>query len=382
MHCGLWRAALLAIALAGAEGCSREGVLPPGDGGPAPARNPGDYLWSVPLVGQGLASFDDSSAFFLGRNHEVLAVDKRSGRERWRRTIGAPGGATLGFGTVVAGPNVVVTDVDLWAFDRRTGAPAWRVGLPGVVLAQSNPTAHGDTVFGGSSNGQFVAIDARTGATIWRVQPISGDTNVAYDPVYARGRVFGCLSSDWTSVLVALASATGTVLWERPLRVRRPLRTSRCLGNVAVGGGLVIVTAMDDGYVLAVDELTGTERWRAPHVVRDDLGDTRFAAVVGSIVVLGSSFGTIVGLDLATGAERWRMNTQRGSATDPLVADDSLVFITHAGGHLAAVRASTGEVAWRACGGFGTPGQCTYTAAVDTDRLYHTGFEVAYAIKK
>lgn len=364
-----------------AIGCRDDGVATGGDG--TPALRPGEVTWTVPFPGRGLASFDDSTAFFLGRDHSVLAVDKRSGRERWRSRTGAPGDATLGFGSVVAGPNVVVADVDLFAFDRRSGAPAWRVGIPGAVLAQSIPTAHADTVFGGASNGQFVAIESRSGSLIWKVQPILGDTNVAYDPVYARGRLYGCLSNARTGVLVALESATGRTVWAAPLRQQRPLQSSRCIGWAAVGGDLVVVTSFTDGYIHALERESGAERWTAPNLAATQAGgDMRFGVIVGGTLVVGSSTGTVVGLDLATGAERWRTDTQRGSADAPLVADDSLVFVTHAGGQLAALRAETGEIVWRACNPLDRVGFCNYTAAVDTDRLYYAGLEAAYAIRK
>ena len=53
-------------------------------------------LWHLPDLGRGGAAADETSAYFLSKSHEVLAVDIATGTVRWRRTTLEEGDAALG----------------------------------------------------------------------------------------------------------------------------------------------------------------------------------------------------------------------------------------------------------------------------------------------
>ena len=83
-------------------------------------------VWQVRGEGWGTPAADDTSVYFTTKNHEVVAVDLDTGRERWRAVTDEPGADTFGYGTKVAGSVVAAGDYAVVAFDRATGARKWR----------------------------------------------------------------------------------------------------------------------------------------------------------------------------------------------------------------------------------------------------------------
>jgi len=118
--------------------------------------------------------------------------------------------------------------------------------------------------------------------------------------------------------VLALDAATGAVLWRH---ARAPVGASPTMKmGVALSGGRVFVPT-SDLHVLALDAKTGEQVWdhaievRPPATVSTTLGLRSAPFVVGDKVIQGvtTSFvaggGFIVALDIATGRELWRFNT-------------------------------------------------------------------------
>jgi outer membrane protein assembly factor BamB len=112
-----------------------------------------------------------------------------------------------------------------------------------------------------------------------------------------------------------------------------------------VGEGLVVVCAAD-GYLVALDAETGSERWRvnvaaevlAPPVVR------------GDAVVIKTIDNRLRAFSRFDGAERWAVEratpllTMRGSSAPVMVG--TTVIAGFDNGRLVAVNVATGDVAW------------------------------------
>ncbi len=198
----------------------------------------GRVLWTRNFAadsstGAGESAYGSQTWFYGGPDHKVHAVDPETGVERWSTDI-TPGttGPTRIFGVSARGDTVYATTVrwltrnsiplvgDLVALDRTTGHVIWTYTTPGTrggfhgralltnrlaivndadygaliavdlltgkevwrtakdangfIDAQSTPVLSGDTVFAASADTQVYAIDARTGALLWRVE---GDGN-------------------------------------------------------------------------------------------------------------------------------------------------------------------------------------------------------------
>jgi outer membrane protein assembly factor BamB/predicted phosphodiesterase len=122
----------------------------------------------------------------------------------------------------------------------------------------------------------------------------------------------------------------------------------------AIAQGLVFVAVSDladggAGGVVALDLLTGAQRWRVPTPVQVRGG----IAIVGDVVVATQIDGVVLGLDITTGAQRWRYElstdvpSEAGALFSPPSVDhgDVLVGTQRA---LAVLAGASGTPLWTA----------------------------------
>ncbi len=148
-------------------------------------------------------------------------------------------------------------------------------------------------------------------------------------PAAAHGRVY-----IGGAALVALDSATGRVLWERPTD-----DIADC--TPVVVDGTVFATG---GDLLAVDAATGAVRWRRPPAAE---GGFHSATHANGLVCAGAGPTTLRACDAATGADRWQAALDGlPAAAAPLFADG--VFLVSCSGGIHAVDAATGARRWTA----------------------------------
>lgn len=277
---------------------------------------------------------------------------------------------------------------------------AWKVTLPGRFAdASSEPSTDGERVFLiGSGNASedrtsgVLALALDDGRQLWRTNPFVG-TLPSYSTTHG-GRVFV-----GTEVAAALDIETGRELWRMPVpssldhaqpgaddgafyTVSRALSayafdaetgTVRWtvdlgpewwdgIGKGAVSAdGVVYVSAerkyppngyLSQGVVVALDAVTGRERWR---YVNGDGTDSRNVigapVAAGDLLLLadlrGSSF---LALDRATGRERWRVETTPGfiGPFQPPAVADGVAYATAPDERIYAIDLATGRVLWTA----------------------------------
>jgi outer membrane protein assembly factor BamB len=136
----------------------------------------------------------------------------------------------------------------------------------------------------------------------------------------------------------ALRATDGHIRWKKPI------------GSVACAplidrGFLFIATS--DGYVIAVDEQTGQEKWR--YQSRGAIEQTPEAT--GDLIVFSNEADQVVALDATSGKFKWQYKaetpeeyTLRGHAG--VTIDGDLIYTGFSNGTLAALRKDTGSVAW------------------------------------
>src|SRR5206468_2319817 len=111
---------------------------------------------------------------YVGTEQGVFAVDAATGQELWEteNTLRFDGAApAVGDGLVYFGSNCCGTTSEVAAFDTATGARRWKftvrdVFAGGFALA-------GGLLYPGSGGNQY-ALDAATGALVWRKSGITG----------------------------------------------------------------------------------------------------------------------------------------------------------------------------------------------------------------
>jgi len=246
----------------------------------------------------------------------VVALDAKTGKIRWRRTIGPSESSPL-----VANGLVYVGDWRgfLYAFAARTGKRLWsyRTGaqVKGAVAVS------GRRLYVGSYDGHVYALYARTGRLIWRAsgQPRLGGHGEFYStPAAAYGRVY-IGSTD--GKVYSFGAASGKLRW------------SQSTG----------------GYVYA-----------SPAVWRQQ-------------ILIGSYSGTFFSLDAATGDVRWRFRAN-GPISGSATVLHGVVYFATLKGRTYALNAATGHVLWSYRDGKYSP------VVADAERLYLVGYTRLYGM--
>lgn len=172
---------------------------------------------------------------------------------------------------------------------------------------RSSPAVVNGTVYIGSRDGKFYAVEADTGLKKWEFQPESG---VDTAPAIVAGVVyFG--SNDGN--LYALEADTGKLLWF--FQTLYAVRSSP-----AVVDGVVYFGSYD-GVFYALDAVTGEELWQfeTPSMIQT-------SPVLASGIVYFGSGSSLYALDARNGALRLRFDSYNPVASSPAVSDRTVYF--------------------------------------------------------
>lgn len=335
---------------------------------------------------------------FVGAWDGVMrAYDAGTGNVEWEYQTAAAGGAA--FGPIVS--SAAVTEVSgrdlvifgsgpiLYALDAADGSLVWsrayNRGLPVAttpVEIESSPAVHDGVVYVGLNThnksvtqtggepGALLALDAATGADVWRFEPDpagNGCAGIWGSPTIdvERNRViFGTANcndeSEWsplTEAIVALDADTGALAWS--YQPSTPNVRDEDFGATPnlftdAAGVDVVGTGKKDAHYYVVRADTGEflrkTKVAEPGNIRDGFAIGGF---IGSTAVLGSTVfgGTAIGgapyfhsIDGTTGAIRWQ------SAAGPVYAASAgvndIVFSAALDGVFKAYDAETGAVLW------------------------------------
>ncbi len=260
----------------------------------------------------------------------------------------------LGEGLVVVGSD----DGYLHALDAATGAGVWRVRTGGPVTG--SPAIVDDTVYAGGGDGQVYALGRTTGEIRWRHETgVSINGSVAV----AGSRVFVATSNG----LSVLDARDGSVLWtaffdgsittpgvvDDLVYLTDTGGTAYALdvedGDEAwrftTGGGIyagvavaedIVVFESDDENLYGVNATDGFEEWRFPA----GGGFDNVPSIAGGIVYAGDPNGNLLALDIASGTERWRFRTATGERFREPVVTGGMVFTVGTDGNLYALAAA------------------------------------------
>ena len=320
--------------------------------GSDPADSP---IWHVAGEGRGRPAADWSTAFFLSKRHEVVALHAQSGQVRWRAGTGQPGESTNGSAVALAGDIVAAGDYNVVAFDRATGELRWTfepdAGYgPGIYLGDATDT----TIFTGSPAGRLYAIDARAGSARWTTVVKDDGKTTVFQPIADETAVFAAYTSFTapnTGGIVAVDKATGGVRW----RTAFPPASERLTATNAAGGPLlfddVVIATRGDGIIHAFDRADGTIRWVLAGVNvpgRQTVDDFRPLARSGRTLIAGSLTGVVDAYDLSTHEKKWRYaGEMNGSIAFALAANERYVYVPYVGGRLVALNVADGTERWR-----------------------------------
>jgi outer membrane protein assembly factor BamB len=336
-------------------------------------------LWHVSGEGRGVPVVDGSTAYFLSKRHEVIAVDASSGAVRWRRSTGANGDATLGSTLVLAGKMVVAGDYDVYGFDRATGGLRWRFAPndgygAGIYLGGSE----GGLVFSGSPSGRVYAIEPDAGDLRWSAAVALNERTTVFQPSVEQGMLaagYTTFGSPNTGGVIVLDAATGHERWRAAFPHSENALDSAWAGGPLFCDGLLVV-ASSDGNIHAFDRASGSRRWSiqtrpstSPNAegAVAKLRDLLPIARSGKTIIAGSLTGDVSAYHLETHRELWRYSGgPNGSVAARITSDRDSVYVPYHSGWLVALDVRTGQERWRV----GPNAKFSWAPAPLRDRLF------------
>ena len=258
---------------------------------------------------------------------------------------------------VVSGDSVYIgsDDHNFYALDLATGAEKWKFQTGSRV--RSSAAVSNGFVFFESYDSNFYCLDAVTGKLKWKfktdgerrfaakhlhgAEPANETMPDPFDfflssPVIANGIVY--FGSGDTNIY-ALDTSSGTLKWK--FKAGDVVHASPAFAN-----GTIYVGSWDS-YFYALDAATGAEKWRFKTGEDPDThnqqGIQSSAAVADGVVYFGCRDSNFYALDAATGKKLWAFSN-KGSwvIASPAVADGRVYFATSDTGLFHAVDAKTG----------------------------------------
>lgn len=275
---------------------------------------------------------------YLAHGTEVLAINAATQSQIWRfpaerstaQYYAAPAvdesGVVIGdFGASggMFSPKVIVHTFGL---EEQPTNPTtvWEQSAVAKDKIVAPPLIVGDRVFFGTADNQLFALDRKTGAPLWDT-PFSAQSAIWGQPTYADGTLY-VASLDGLVYAVDPESGAENGRWE----------TSGAIAGSPIVVGDQIFVGSFDSKLHALDRLQfGVEQWAYP--TPDWVWGA--PAVADGVVYFGDLKGNVFALNAADGSLVWQKPVTGPVQTSPVVADD-VVYLVSQGD----VQAKTGQV--------------------------------------
>lgn len=159
--------------------------------------------------------------------------------------------------------------------------------------ARSTPTIIDGRVYVFSGMGVMACLDATTGALLWQVdtfERFAGQNirwGLAESPLVAEGRVI-CHPGGANAAVVALDVKTGATLWQTQ---GMSDKSGYCSPMMATLGGLKQVVTQTESNILGLDAGTGDVLWRLPHRNKYGVHPNTPLILGGNRVMVSSGYG-------------------------------------------------------------------------------------------
>lgn len=281
------------------------------------------------------------TAYVLDSRSNVTAIRTSGGGQAWRVSLIPEGKSTRAFGGGLAsdGQRVYATSVfgEALALDASTGAILWRKKL-GAPVRAAPTVANGTIYFTGSSNEVF-ALRASDGGEVWKYQGTGGRATIASSPSPAVSQGFVVIPTT-AGEIIAFNSSDGLEAWSDALTSNDPTATATNIGSVAgrpvIEGGQVFAIS-NAGRMAAFSLQSGDRQWTR------DISGSQTPWVAGDHVFVIINGKTLMALSRRTGAVRWSKELPGKIWAGPVLGGGRLLVVS-SDGQLASISAQTGEV--------------------------------------
>jgi outer membrane protein assembly factor BamB len=231
---------------------------------------------------------------------------------------------------VTAKGRVLVVEATISALDEKTGKKKWEF-RPDANASLGRATAQGNRLYFGTSSHRLYAVRVSDGKLLWQtdlgqewqyqavVRGVAAAGRVLYAAVEQWRTENGTKASGW---LIALEAKTGRTLWRYSTGTgdqRRGFSSSPVVTSDLVLVGDYLSNAME-----AIDRKTGQQVWRFEGA-RGFVGFPEAPIVAGDIVYAGSGDTYVYAIELRTGRLTWRTKMPASNEGYTLCGRDLLV---------------------------------------------------------
>ena len=223
---------------------------------------------------------DGNFIYALGSDGDLVCLETKTGKIRWQKNIrkefgGQPGEWAYSESPLVDGDVVVVTpggaQATIVALNKKTGATIWKSAVPG-----GDPAGYASAVIvQGAGRKQYVqflekgivGVDAKTGEFLWRYKEVVKGPAQAFTPVARDGFVYGG-ALGFGGGLVRLKSDGAGIAAEQVYFARG---LPNGFGCAVLVGDYLYGAEMAEQQMLAVECTTGKVMWKDASLGRASL---------------------------------------------------------------------------------------------------------------
>jgi outer membrane protein assembly factor BamB len=243
----------------------------------------------------------------------LVAFDKDSGQEVWRTQIlnGVEASGALINDRLFVGGN----DGQFYALNAKSGAVLWT--FPTRIETLAEPLLEDGVLYFLTGNNTLYALDAVSGKQLWlysRPDTSSLSIRGGSKPAYRNGTLYVGFSD---GSIVALLAKTGTVKWEKQLNRNKKFRDLDT--NPLVEGDYLYLLGFDDA-IYCLRAATGEQVWRS------DRGGYGSPLVVGERLYYATSTNEFAALNKSNGEKIWSYTLRDGISTSPSLYKGLVVF--------------------------------------------------------
>ena len=251
------------------------------------------------------------------RAGQVVALDVADGKVVWQTPVSGGIDAEARFDPSYGQVYVGTDDGLVYAVDPATGAVRWSYRGKGAI--ERRPELGGDAIYVASAADRLVALEPRTGKSIWQYEreaPEGFTIHGHSGPRLHRGVVYSGFSDGF---LMALNAGTGDVVWARSLASASEQYVDVDSTPATVGQDLLLASSYSGGlYALSAD--SGDVRWRL------GIEGASGVQVIGDRLYFAAPRDGLTALSL-TGDILWRQGlAEAGDLTPPIGVGPLLVF--------------------------------------------------------
>jgi outer membrane protein assembly factor BamB len=241
------------------------------------------------------------------------------------------------FQRIASQPDSKVYDTKAWSF--YTGSPV-----------RATPCVKGLNVYFGNAQGDFFAIDKKTGAMKWKYH--TGEA-IHSSAIGEGGKLF---FADNKQTVYALNESNGKLVWRFDLGKKQdyPWRFDYYYSSPVLHDGKLMIGG-DDGFFYALNPETGKLIWKfkCKGIIRST------GAVYKNTVFFGDTEASLYALDIKTGKERWQYKIsgdtmrnenfgfdRRAINSSPVITGNKIIFGGR-DGLLYCINADNGTDLWK-----------------------------------